>query len=340
MQCWEELLGGSQTLLGVLVTLLVLCLFENESNFIIQFAKSIAEGRGFLQIYQIQILNEFAERVDKEIVQLISANARATEINKEAEKLRNVIAEKLLSTKDAIAPYAYLMMKLTQRHVSVILYLFLYAIIILVCDAIPGGITSCSYLFVFCFSLLSIEFFLFFWLHKPSVDDSKVNRSTLSSWILLLEALAFVAGQSLLRHIGNTDILLYLAITFVPLFMIAWSLLNRLKNRIFLNETLSKEFVALGVLVIIFLSIVPAACYLCLFQESQLLLKFVHGSIPSFRIGIIIFILLTGLILPLFTPLLYGYAYYRRRCYKISAKHLRDLQSRLSNLKELYASLP
>jgi hypothetical protein len=194
-------------------------------------------------------------------------------------------------------------------------------------------------LFVFCFSLLSIEFFLFFWLHRPGGDDSKVNRGT-PSWILLTGALAFVAGQSLLKYLGNTDILLYLAITVVPLFMIAWNLLNRLKNHIFIDETLSKEFVAMGILVTILLSIVPAACYWFLFQESRLLWQFVHCSIPAFRIGIIIFILLTGLILPLYIPLLYGYAYYRRRYYNFSTKQLRDLQSRLSNLKERYASLP
>ncbi|MDR2497578.1 MAG: hypothetical protein LBD21_10685 [Tannerellaceae bacterium] len=117
-------------------------MFENESNFIIQFAKSIEEGRGFLRIYQTRILSRFVEHVET-IDRLISANARATEVNIKAEKLRIDIERGRISTQKEMASYADRMnersVSLIQRHLPMLLYLFLYASLFLLAMQYPAA---------------------------------------------------------------------------------------------------------------------------------------------------------------------------------------------------------
>ena len=61
-----ELLGNTQTLLGVLVTLIVLCLFNNESNFLLKLIRNmVADFAKNLQEKMNDIWEDIREQKSK-----------------------------------------------------------------------------------------------------------------------------------------------------------------------------------------------------------------------------------------------------------------------------------
>lgn len=66
-----ELLGNTQTLLGVLVTLIVLCLFNNESNFLLKLIRNmVADFAKNLQEKMNDIWEDIREQKSKYDAQL------------------------------------------------------------------------------------------------------------------------------------------------------------------------------------------------------------------------------------------------------------------------------
>ena len=339
MHCGEGILGPSQTLWGVLATLLVLCIFSNSSsNFIVELARKIIfAGKLNLPDYGEILLNRF-NALENYVNTLKDENPKANEINEVADLLIIDIQNKKVKTQIMFVPYDRRVYNLhTQlengecKPTSYALYIFLYSLVILFCDAIPGM----THLFVFCFSLLSAVFYVSPWFCKSSIGG--ILKKTIIFWISVA---AFAIGQIFYSIIEADNLLAYSCITILPVLLILCSILSWLYYNLMIIRYPSKEeFVTLSMLITVLLSLIITGCYHLQSQES-VAYNLLCSSITLFRVGIVIFLFTIGIIIPVFTLLTYSFTISKILYDKIAAISLHNLKQHITHLNERYATLP
>ncbi|MDR2533258.1 MAG: hypothetical protein LBC81_00505 [Tannerellaceae bacterium] len=345
MYLGEGILDNSQTLWGVLATLLALCIFaDSSSNFIVEFAKRIACG-GLLNLKDRikegervpDKFDDLYDNLENDVNKLKTNNPRAEEINEAANQLLVDIQKKRVNTQIWIAFHDQRISKFYTRlennkwqPAHSIFYMFLYSLVILLCDVIPGM----THLFVISFSLLSAVFCFSPWFCRSSIGY--ILRSRIIFWTSVV---AFAIGQVVYMLSGcNDSPWAYLVITIVPALFILCCILSKLYRRLVIPFTAQEEFVMISMLTVILLALLIAGCCHLHFQES-VIYDLLCCYMPLLRIGIVIFVFTVGLIIPFCTPLMYSFTIYTMLYDKLSVISLFSLKQRISDLSERYDTL-
>lgn len=365
-----EFLGYSQTFIGVLASLLVLCIVLDKSNFIYNILNNIKEqieneiaeldrdtgfnniddissglGYTYLEKYIINLKTKIQKGGNEEDKTLLE-NALAMEI-----KIRTAFNQlKSKKSIEVLKPADELLQSVCSANEQIIapLYALFCCIIVFMCDELVGYFPStCDYVVTFLsiFFLTSIIFWLLVWYNflqniqfrKTSTKQDVKSRfnSLHINWIWL--ALGCVVISSLCWYasvyISTTWLKYLLAIGLGIIFPIIIVAIIK-----FLNHYDSKSFSYVTCikhfLMFAFLSLlltVVMYCITSIFDSASESCLIYHDLYPI-KISILSFILLFGIIFPLVMPFI-GYKYIPKYLKLRLGENNKSMQEELKILK-------
>lgn len=184
-----ELLGDSQTLVGVMVTLIVLCLFSNESNFLLKLiCNMVADFTKNLQEKITEIkdqINKQKNKNDEEVGSIVMNRAYwVSQAKEKGDDLYNRIIQNNKNEQDIISgilnnlnePLAkfdhtkeYLMLKRENVFVSLFYLILLLSVMVMDACCISNGLGS---LFLTLLTYVTSYFSIMLW-YRFSVDKKE-----------------------------------------------------------------------------------------------------------------------------------------------------------------------
>ncbi len=341
-----ELLSHSSSFFGVLVTLVVLCVFANNNNFIHTILKSIKDDQIKPQIDKLEIDTDFQsvkQTTDYKIFQkaikgedgyclkpeqMKQALSLDLEIQAEFDKFRGTLTPTILKPAyDTLET-----IKQSKEQVMAPLYSLLVCLAVFVCDEILHVIPfSRDILITFLSTLIFISYF--FWgviwfslwrdTYNSLIVTKKPNRFTykLKNLVKFCERINYRKGLRLLIEIDIIVILtivlcainpvwiritLYATSLLIPLFAIAAYRVSRHSNL----GIYSYDFLFKHFCVISLLSLMVTMTFAIGASHHILVDEMLFGyeNCNLLKYSILVFIILNGLILPFIMPY-WGYKY-------------------------------
>lgn len=335
-----ELLGQSSTFFGVLVTLIVLCVFSNSNNFIHYILNSIKDDQIKPQIDQLEIDTDFksvTNSTEYKIFQdairghgkyiiddknLKDALSLDLQITAELDKFKGTLTPELLKpANDALDTIIK-----SKEQVMAPLYSLLVGILVFICDEILGSVPSFHdeiVTFLSIFISLSFIFWAFIWISlirdvRRSLIGYKTNKFVggIKKIVEKCAKLNYFSGLRLLIELDIAVMLiigffainplwlrmaLYLMTILFPIFAIA---IHRLSNHynigVYSYDYLFKHF---SVLFLISLT-VAATFAIGIAAHSVFIteMMFSYYNYTLVKYSILTFIILNGLVMPFIMP--------------------------------------
>ena len=341
-----ELLGSSQTFLGTLATLIVLCIFSNENNFIYQMLKKVVENFQD-EIKLLQINTDFKNITDssdyKLLTHVVKDPDEDIQLKNEGIKLKSKISNCKLNLQLEYAPVeSYGDRQIedienSREQILAPLYTFGFCMMMFVFDEIFRVVAPnvhglcCSALAVFI--AFSYIFWTFIWggfisknyRRKPQ-DAYKENRckEKLVMWakkwkwhvtyrggivVLLVVTIVLFFLTAYLSHV-------YYPYAIVVSFVLPFLFMGRWKMFVRKNNY-SYMFVFKHFLCILFLAILLCWLFFHFFLVEENGYELFSYSLYWFKASIFVFIFFNGLIFPFLMPYLCYSSIYREARNKV-----------------------
>lgn len=339
-------LGGSQTFIGILASLIVLCVILDKSNFIHNILDEIGkqindEIKNLDSTVEIEVINDVPEKSDYKLLRLyIDKLNENKDKDPEAKRLFNAAAAmdmKLQATFDQLKsgyspkflkPAHDLIGKIQDSKEQVIapLYALLFCLAIFICDEIVVGIASASNFvvsFLTIFTIFSFLFWIMIWgifykdirIVTECVSSSTIEKSKKSlkhrlikwRWMYLVIPVFYA-------------LCLFIS-TLVPIMLIKWLIafmvgfilpicfiasFRAKAHHVFGLYTYEYIFKHFVGLLLMSLLIAAVTTAGCVLSEDISSACFTFENFVVLKISVISFILISGLLLPFLMPY-YGF---------------------------------
>lgn len=359
-----ELLGQTGTFFGVLVTLIVLCVFTNSNNFIHSILKSIQRNQIQPQIDQLEIDTDFKSVTNSTEYKtfqgtIVGKRKLEGENLKDALSLDLEIQAKLDKFKGTLTPQllkpandAMKAIKQSKEQVIAPLYSLLFSLVVFVCDEILYSVPSLRdtiVTFLSVFTALSFIFWIFVWTSLSRDlrnglkrrDDNKIvtkirklvnncaKWTYFSSLRLLIElniGIILIIGLVVINPLW-IRITLYSAAILIPIFAIAIHRLSKHSNiGVYSYDYLFKHFSVLFLIsLMVTLTFAVGAAHSGMVQE----MIFTYDDYKFLKYSILTFIIVNGLIMPFIMPY-----WSHKYVVKFAKREIQDIEKRVGPVRD------
>lgn len=341
-----NLLGGSQTFLGVIATLTILCILKNDGNFITKMLSLVFDRiQEQIKILSNKIKATSPETTEMKLLMRFLKEETDDELHNEGAKvlrdINNNIDEKSIEYMRLEGANKPLFDNISTclEHIMAPFYSFLYCMIVFIFDEalrsdIPGKDIILSSLVIF--TLFSFIFWILIWIHffrTNSVDYQHIQRPK-NLCILLKKCSEYIENQGYIKAL-TIRILVCLLILALALFAIYRGNLYEEVAKVFLGLALLIPGLIIGIAKYLakegkpeYTHVLIASHSLIALVVSTLLALLIHLSVDYFpqleiclfrydsltwlKFSILFFALMNGIIFPFLFPYISYMALYRK----------------------------
>lgn len=357
MYYWQilsvELLGSSQTFLGTLTTLIILCIFANENNFIYKILDNVV-GNFQEEIEKLRVNTNFENVInssDYKLLTRVVGNEKEDEaLKKEGTKLLSKISNLKLNLQFKYAKIEVFgdkqinAIKLSTEQTLAPLYTFGFCIFIFIFDELlrfsSMGFYNLFYSILATFIAFSFIFWLFIWIkfliniHGESNSLMRKIKESIENFGNKFNKLPHPLVMIIILTILSS-----LCVCLISYFPIEWrsyaliisitlpfSLLGILKSCIHVTEY-SHMFIFKHIFIIIVLAILLCTVLIyCINVNDNWLIPY---NPYLFKASVFLFTLFNGLILPFLMPYLCYWSIYKKA--QNNEKHSKELAKQKEN---------
>lgn len=333
-------LGGSQTFIGILASLIVLCVILDKSNFIHSILDEIGkrideEIKSLDKAVGFDVINDVPANSDYKLLQryinelrveaktrpeckqlLISAMAMDMKLQATFDQLKSGYSSKFLK------PAHDLIEKIQRSKEQVIapLYALLFCLTVFICDEIVVGVAGTSD-FVVSFLTIFVAFSGIFWLmmwkiffrdirietEEGSSQKTKVFVSRWIRWKWMCFAFPMFYATCLFLSTFISIIWAKCLISFtigIPICVMAWlKAKSHYEFGFYTYEYVFKHFGGLFLISFLFAVVTTGGCAL---SDDVSSVCFTYEDFVALKITVILFVLISGLLFPFLMPY-YGF---------------------------------